>query len=172
MLIEFYDLVNDEKNKHLVETIVNLVQNEVLVIINHNDALCESELKNISNKSDNDKNTIYITEVINRYCSKYNFIVNKVIYLTNTFWLLDENKNTVLWWEISLINIDLEKEKYLGYVETNKSDAWIGWMWSKVNCAFEVLKFWAKQSIISSAKTWLDCLKNDYDKSTRFYIKE
>jgi len=43
------------------------VKNNVLVIINHNDAMSEDELKKISSKTDNDKNTLYISEIVMKY---------------------------------------------------------------------------------------------------------
>jgi hypothetical protein len=77
-------LINYDKNKHLINTISNLVKNNVLVIINHNDATSNEELKKISSKSDNDKNTVFITDIISTFRAEVGLEVNKVIYLTNT----------------------------------------------------------------------------------------
>jgi glutamate 5-kinase len=87
----FYDLVNEKKDKHLAETLANLVRNDVLVIINHNDTTSENELKNITSRTDNDKNTIYISEIIEQYSAEIQLKVGKVIYLTNTDGLLDND---------------------------------------------------------------------------------
>ena len=125
-------------------------------IINHNDVLSNDELNNISEKTDNDKNTIYISEVLNTR----NINIKRVIYLTNTDWLLDKNKKTVLWWKI---NSKKEEEKFRSYVEDSKSASWTWWMGSKLNCSFEVLKKWVEKSIISNAEKWLKCLKDEID---------
>jgi hypothetical protein len=61
-----------------------MVKNDILIIINHNDTTSNDELKNLSSKTDNDKNTIHITEVINKYSNEINMKIHRVIYLTNT----------------------------------------------------------------------------------------
>ena len=162
-------LVSDQKDKHLAHTIWNMVKNDILVIINHNDTTSNDELKNLSSKTDNDKNTIHITEVINKYSQEINMKIHRVIYLTNTNWLLDENKNTIIWWLVDLI--EESKYWYLEYIETEKSNNWTWWMWSKVNCAFEVLEKWAFESIIANSNTWLDCLNDEHLFSTKFKRK-
>lgn len=163
-------LVSEQKDKHLAYTIWDLVRNQVLVIINHNDTTSNDELKNLSSKTDNDKNTVHITDVINNYSHEIWIIVHRVIFLTNTNWLLDENQNTVIWWIVNLDD-DSSKEKYLNHVESKKSNAWTWWMESKVECSFEVLRKWAKESIISNSASWLDCLEDDDFLSTKFVIK-
>ena len=45
-------------------------------------------------------------------------------------------------------------------------------MESKLNCGFEVLEYWVKEAIISNAKEWLKCLKDDFELSTRFELKK
>ena len=149
--------------KHLSETISNLLINDAWIIINHNDTLHPDELNNVSEKSDNDKNTVFVSKIFNKFLKKY-FKIKRVIYLTNTNWLLDENKKTVLGWKI---NSEEDKNYYRNFVEKSKSNSWTGWMESKLNCGFEVLKNWAKEAIISNAKEWLECLLN-WKKSTKF----
>ena len=133
---------------------IDNIKNDVWSIINHNDALSDGELNNLSDKTDNDKNTIYISEIL----EQTNYDVKRVIYLTNTNWLLDENKNTVLGWKI---NSEENKNYYRSFVKDDKSSSWTGWMGSKVDCSFEVLKYWVEESIIANAKDWLNCLKSD-----------
>ncbi len=167
----FYDLVNEKKDRHLAETLANLVRNDVLVIVNHNDTTSENELKNITARTDNDKNTIYISEIIEQYSAKIQLKVGKVIYLTNTDGVLDNDWNTLSWWSFSQNDFGTEKVKYLAYVNTEKSKAWTWWMESKINCAFESLRLWAEQSIISNARRWLDCLKFDSSLCTKFSME-
>lgn len=159
-------LVGEQKDKHLAYTIWNLVKNDVLVIINHNDTTSNDELKNLSSKTDNDKNTIHITEVINEYSYEIWIRINRVIFLTNTNWLLDESQNTVRWWVVD----SNSKVKYLEYVEIKKSNDWTWWMDSKINCAFEVLEKWAEESIIANSSSWLDCLEENADLCTKFQL--
>ena len=149
--------------KHLSETISNLIINDVWIIINHNDTLHPDELNNVSEKSDNDKNTVFVSKIFNKFLKKY-FKIKRVIYLTNTNWLLDKNKNTVLGWNI---NSEDDKNYYKNFVEKTTSNSWTGWMESKLNCGFEVLENWVKEAIISNAKEWLECLLN-WKKSTKF----
>lgn len=162
-------LVSAEKDKHLAQTISDLVRNQVLVIINHNDTTSNDELKNLSNKTDNDKNTIHITEVLNKYANEINLKIHRVIFLTNTNWLLDVNWDTVIWWKVDLSDVNC-RENYLSHIETKKSNNGTWWMDSKVNCAFEVLEKGATESIIANSSTWLKCLSIDDYSSTRFKI--
>lgn len=119
----------------------------------------------------NKYNSEKLLNVQNEYINETSLKIQRVIYLTNTNWLLDKNKNTVSWWKIFLKNINLEKEKYIKYIIEWKSDNWTWWMWSKIDCAFAVLKNWVKESIIANAKNWLLCLKNDYE-STKFCVED
>ncbi len=163
-------LVSEQKDKHLANTIADLVKNNVLVIINHNDATSNDELKNLSSKTDNDKNTIHITQVINNYSQEIWIKVKRVIFLTNTNWLLDERWETVKWWEID-ISDNYSIDRYLAYIEKWKSDNGTWWMWSKVDCAFQVLSKWARESIIANSNSWLSCLTNEDYMSTKFLKK-
>lgn len=159
-------LVSEQKDLHLALTIADLIRNDVLTIINHNDATSNDELKNLSSKTDNDKNTIHITEVINRFTSQTKMRANRVIFLTNTNGLLDSNWETVIWWIVD-IESNKDRELYLSHIEIKKSNNGTWWMSSKVNCAFDVLDKWASESIIANSKFWLDCL-SDNNKSTSF----
>ncbi len=163
------EIVNTKKDKHLAETISNMVHNDILVIINHNDATSEQELKNLSDKTDNDKNTIHVSDTINTYSKQVGLKVKRVIFLTNTHGLLDINKDTVKWWKIDLDNIDNFKDIYLKHVYNDSSIAWTGGMWSKVDCSIEVLKYWVEESIISNSNKWLKCLE-DNDNCTKFRV--
>ena len=145
------DYANEE---HLVNTLFNLMKNNVWIVVNHNDALHKTEIENITSKSDNDKNTIFLSKVLSKNLKWLS--IERVIYLTNTNWLLDENKKTVLWWKISC---DADKKHYLKYVKDWKSSAGTWWMKSKLDCSFSVLDFWVKKSIIANAKNGLSCLE-------------
>ncbi len=147
-------LIDDYANeKHLANTLSNLIENNVWVIVNHNDALHKIEIDNITNKSDNDKNTIFLSKILFKNLKW--FTIEKVIYLTNTDWLLDENKKTVLWWKIYC---DADKKHYIKYVKKSKNKIGTWWMISKLDCSFSVLDFWVKKSIIANAKNGLSCL--------------
>jgi glutamate 5-kinase len=148
--------------KHLSKTIKNLLKNDVWIIINHNDTLHPDELNNVSEKSDNDKNTVFIAKIFNKYLD---IEIKRVIYLTNSNWLLDKEKNTVLGWKISSEN---DKNYYMNFVEKDKSNSWTGWMESKLDCSFKVLEYWIWEAIISNAKNWLECLVENSDNS-RFW---
>jgi len=67
MLLKLYRFVNKDKDSHLVQTMAGMIKNKVLVIINHNDATSSEELKNMSSKVDNDKNTVHISKVVADY---------------------------------------------------------------------------------------------------------
>ncbi len=163
------EIVNAKKDKHLAETISNMVLNWILPVINHNDAMSEQELKNLSHKTDNDKNTIHVSEAVNNYRVELWIRVSRVIFLTNTHWLLDINNDTVRWWLIDLQNIDRCKDVYMQHVNSDTSLAWTWWMWSKVDCSIELLKYWVRESIISNAEKWLECLDGS-DNCTKFRI--
>ncbi|MDQ7009012.1 MAG: hypothetical protein Q9M94_01840 [Candidatus Gracilibacteria bacterium] len=149
--------------KHLSETLKNLLENDIWIIINHNDTLHPDELNNVSDKSDNDKNTVYISKLFNNFFEKY-FFIKRVIYLTNFNGLLDEKKQTV---KGGKIDSEESKNYYRNFVEKNKSDSGTGGMESKLDCGFEVLEYGVEESIISNAKNGLECLR-DLGKSTRF----
>lgn len=166
MLLKLYRFVNKDKDSHLVQTMAGMIKNKVLVIINHNDATSSEELKNMSSKVDNDKNTVHISKVVADYGNEIWIRVKRVIILTSTAWLLDINGNTVLWWEV---NID-DLGKYLSYVNIQKNASWTGGMWSKVESSFKVLKYWVEESIITAANTGLDCL-SDKNISTHFFLE-
>jgi len=75
-------LIDDFANeKHLTKTLYNLLENNVWIIINHNDTLHPDELNNVSEKSDNDKNTVFVSKIFNKFLD---IKIKRVIYLTNT----------------------------------------------------------------------------------------
>ena len=146
--------------EYLASSLINMIENNVWPIINYNDSLHGNELLNVSNKTDNDKNTVFISQLIQTYLST-KIQVEKVIYLTNTPWLLNKSGETVDWGTIEYPN---EKDYYRGFVEKDfQSIAGTGWMESKVNCSFEVLDYGAKQAIIANASHGLKCLKEEGD---------
>jgi len=153
-------------NKQLVNTILNLLENNVLIIVNHNDTLHNTELNNLSNKTDNDKNTVFLSKIISENLQN-KIIIKRVIYLTNTNWLLDKKKKTVSGWKI---NSTKDKNCYKKFIEKDKSNSWTWWMESKLNCSFKVLEYWVKKSIISNAKYGLEYLYNTKN-STIFFKK-
>ncbi len=155
-------LIDDYANEeHLSSTLENLLKNDIWIIINHNDTLHPEELYNVSDKCDNDKNTVFITKLFNKYLD---FKIKRIIYLTNTNWLLDEKYNTVSWWEVKTED---NKNYFRSFVNNNKSKCWIWWMMSKLNCWFQVLNYWVREAIIANAKDWLDCLESN-KKCTKF----
>ena len=150
-------LIDDYANeKHLSDTLNNLLNNDVWIVINHNDTLHSIELDNVCGKNDNDKNTVFVARLFDGYL-KEKIIVKNVVYLTNTNWLLDENGNTVSGWNMDWVERD--KNYYRSFVEESKSNSWTGWMKSKLDCSFEVLNYWVEEAIITNAKNWLDCFK-------------
>jgi len=159
-------LIDDfAQEKNLAETLINLLDNNIWAIINHNDSLHPNELNNISDKTDNDKNTLYLSRILSEY-SDNKVHIKRVIYLTNTHWLLDENWTTVLWWKILW---EENKDYYRSFINIdNTSLSWTGWMLSKIDCAFRVLDFWVQESVIANAQEWLKCLDDTKD-STVFY---
>lgn len=85
-------LVDDYANeKHLAKTLKNLLENNVWIVINYNDTLHPDELNNVSEKTDNDKNTVFISKIFNVFFEKQ-LKIKRIIYLTNTNWLLDKKK--------------------------------------------------------------------------------
>ena len=152
--------------KHLSDTLNNLLNNDIWIVINHNDTLHSTELGNVCDKNDNDKNTVFISKLFNKFLKEK--IIKNVIYLTNTNWLLDEDKSTILGWKI---NDEKDKNYYRNFVEENKSNSWTGGMKSKLDCWFKVLEYWVERVIISNANKWLNCLSflGDY---TSFYINK
>ena len=143
-------LIDDFANeKHLTKTLYNLLENDIWIIINHNDTLHPDELNNVSEKSDNDKNTVFVSRIFNKF-SDIN--IKRVIYLTNTNWLLNKEKNTVLGWKIKS---EEDKNYYKKFVEENKSNSWTWGMKSKLDCGFKVLEYGVGEVIISNAKNWL-----------------
>gem|GEM_PF-2700216 len=84
MLKNFYDLVSEQFDRHLLKTILDGVKNSVLTIINYNDSTSSIELDKISDKTDNDKNTVFLSRLINTYSEETLYKISKVFYLTNT----------------------------------------------------------------------------------------
>ncbi|USN58181.1 MAG: hypothetical protein H6767_07825 [Candidatus Peribacteria bacterium] len=64
-------------------------------MVNHNDATSSKELSALTTKTDNDKNTIFLCKNVEKYREQKQVRVKRVIYLTNTDGLLDEQEQTV-----------------------------------------------------------------------------
>ncbi len=171
-LMQMYDTLSGDKKivseillddfadeKYLAKTLYNLLENNIWIIINYNDSLHPNELENVSEKTDNDRNTVFISQIIQKYLTK-KIMISRVIYLTNTSWLLDWEKKTIKWWKISSSS---EKEYYKSFVEEWKSSSWTGGMKSKLDCSFLVWKYGAKSAIIADAQHGLTCLAWKWD---------
>lgn len=145
--------LNKQKDKHLIQTLDNLISQKVICIINHNDALSSQELSKVSTRTDNDLNVVHICQIASDFQSEINFRIKRIIYLTNTDWLLDEKWNTVSGEKIS----DIEKQRsyYKWFVRNEKSEKWTWWMSSKVDGCFEWINFWVQQAIIANSKDGL-----------------
>ncbi len=159
MLKNFYDLVSEQFDRHLLKTILDGVKNSVLTIINYNDSTSSIELDKISDKTDNDKNTVFLSRLINTYSEETLYKISKVFYLTNTDWVLDENKKTVGWYDNLDITCECEvnriKQQLLCYIDNSTSDNWTWWMWSKILSGLECLKYWVDWVYICNSENWL-----------------
>ena len=155
------DILSKKKDQKLQELLIENIKNDVWSILNHNDALSNEELNNLSDRTDNDKNTVYISGLL----KDTNLHIKRVIYLTNTNWLLNKEKNTVLGWKIKS---EEDKNYYKKFVEENKSNSWTGWMKSKLDCGFKVLEYGVGEVIISNAKNWLKCFEENRQ-CTKFF---
>jgi len=164
-VIDFLLFLNKNKDKHLADLLIENFNNDLLSIINHNDALSSNELNNLSDKTDNDKNVIHISEALSRYSD---VIIKRVIFLTNTDGVLDENKNRVSG-NMNIKDIWIEREKYLAYVHTKDSENGTGWMESKINSALDCLEFGVIEGVIANAEKWLDFL--DTSEATKFSLQ-
>jgi len=150
--------LNREKDKHLIQTLDKLISQEVICIINHNDTLSSQELSKVSQKTDNDLNVVYICKIVSDFQKEIDFRIKRIIYLTNTNWLLDQNWNTVSGWEIS--NIEEKRSFYKWFIKTDeKSKRWTWWMWSKIDGCFDWINLWVKEAIIANSENWLWCLE-------------
>jgi len=154
-------------NEFLVKcTLQNNICNWILTVVNHNDAMTNKELAHLSDKTDNDKNVPHLCELIYHFQKEINFKVKNVIYLTWTNWLLDQDWNTIKWWQIT---DEESKNFYKNFVIVwEKSHHWTWWMLSKVDWSINVLDYWIQNSFIANAKDWLDCLEWKW-KYTTFY---
>jgi len=61
------DLVHKNKDLHLLRVLEEHLRDDILAILNHNDGMSSIELSALTNQSDNDKNTVYISEIVNKY---------------------------------------------------------------------------------------------------------
>ena len=154
------DLVHKNKNLHLLRVLEEHVRNDVLAILNHNDGMSSVELSALTLHADNDQNTVFISEIVNKYKKEISFRIKRVIFLTNTCWILDENWETVLWWEIETNKSDMYEKKYRGYVHNWGSTWWTGWMWSKISSGIKCLKYGVDEVIIANATEGLDCISH------------
>jgi len=78
------ELVREDNDKHLLKTIINGIKNDILTIVNYNDSMSFHELNNLSNKSDNDQNTVFLSKLINSHCRKVGYKISRVFFLTNS----------------------------------------------------------------------------------------
>ncbi len=156
------DFANEE---YLAKSLSNMIKNDVWPVVNYNDCLHWGELMNVSNKTDNDKNTVFLSKIFQTHLAT-KVRIERIIYLTNTAWLLDNNNKTVTWWKVIF---EEDKGYYRGFVKKlAQSESWTWGMWSKIECWLEVLDYGVKESIISHAESWLSCLKFK-NKCTTFY---
>lgn len=148
--------MNKRKDKHLVELLKNNIKNDVLSIVNHNDAMSSLELNNITNATDNDKNAVELSKKIK---------LKRVIYLSNTNGLLDMNDNTITWW--SIVD-EFDKERYRKNIRIwERSKHWTGGGDSKLECCFDVLENSVWESIWANVSSGLSCLYEN-DNCTKF----
>ncbi len=165
--------LSEKKEWHLFNLILDAIKNNVLLILNHNDALSSQELNNISIMTDNDNNVVHVVDVISRYCAWVNLRINNVLYLTNEDWVYDFNWDTYSWSEILEKEIVGEEQKLLSFVKKTNSPSWTGWMWSKIKWMFNCLRFWVKRVSISNIKNWLWFLFDDNpSKNTSFTLQK
>lgn len=161
--IKLYDLVaevsNHKKERHLAELLLEHVQNHVWSIINHNDALSNDELKNLSDRTDNDKNVVHVCKALQEHIDETQLQVKRVIYLTNTNGLLDNDGNTIIGW---IISWEEDKNQFRAFVKQERSKSGTGGMLSKVNWCFDALAFGAQESYIAFAGNGLECLYNTH----------
>jgi glutamate 5-kinase len=85
------DYLNGKKDEQFIKTLNDLVSEDVIAIINHNDALSSQELNKLSSKTDNDNNVVHICQAVDNFSRLISFRIRRVIYLTNTNGLLDNN---------------------------------------------------------------------------------
>lgn len=139
--------------------IINWLDNNILTIMNYNDSTSFLELNNLTTKTDNDKNTVFLSKLINKYSNKTKYKVSKVFYLTNTNWLLGKNKKTIKWHKFSDIDDNQEFNKVekhlLSFVNNDESWFWTWWMWSKILSWLECLKNDVDEIYISNSKDWM-----------------
>lgn len=171
------DAVKEDSEKHIVKLLADNVKTWILSILNYNDSLSSEELKELWKKSDNDANVLYLSETINKHRKKTKMQVTKIVFLTNTRWILNKDKETVQWELIQFnwTNVDNSSiinsliESYSKHIEVNKQSSngtW--WMISKLKNALKSLQIqWVKNVYIASSKDWLDCMEN-HDLSTCF----
>ncbi len=160
--------IKKDKWFHFAQLIAEYAKNLVWTVINHNDTTSSHELKNLWAKTDNDRNAVIICEELNMYKELVNAEISRVIFLTNTDWLLDSNWKTVIWWKIEK---EEDKNCFRQYCNKKTSKEWTWWMLSKVNCSFEILDNWVKETIIANSRLWLQCLYMWHDNFTTFTKK-
>ena len=166
------ELVREDNDKHLLKTIIDWVKNDVLTIVNYNDSMSSTELDNLSNKSDNDQNTVFLSKLINAHSDETGYQISNVSFLTNTNWLLDKENKTVSGYNFRDVNDELEflriKKHLLKYIKNGTSNWWTWWMTSKISSWLECLKYWVNDIIISNSKYGIHNLDNTkYTKITK-----
>ena len=118
---------------------------------------------------DNDTNVLRVTNFINNY--SMNDKINRIIYLTNTNWILDATWNTLIGGTArSLEEVNSLWNELSSYIHTDTSHSGTWGMQSKLDSGIACLENWAQEIIISNAKNGLDCLHSDFDKATKIKI--
>ena len=160
------DLVHKNKDLHLLRVLEEHLRDDILAILNHNDGMSSIELSALTNQSDNDKNTVYISEIVNKYQEEIWFRIKRVIFLTNTPGILNEEWKTVYWLKKGQNN-----NNFNDYIKDWKSNLWTWWMWSKVSSAIKCLEYWVDEVIIANASEGLDCILNRENCTTLSWVE-
>lgn len=151
------ELLKECRDNHIRTTLLWLLNNWIIPIINHNDFVSPVELKQLTNHADNDNNALFFAWLIRER-------VKTVILLTNTQWVLDSNWRTVSWWflwEVDKDKIESIHNKLMSHISSETSSAWTWWMASKVNTLIKVTELWINGHI-ASAQTWLQTLSEEW----------
>lgn len=147
---DIVDEVKQNSEQHLVKVLRDNVRCWVLNILNYNDSMSSAEVDHLSDKTDNDANVTFLTEIMNRSIGDIypGIHISRVVFLTNTRGILDADKKTVLWEKIPLTWLsDTAKQdlfntilqRYTQYITTDKSKSGTGGMQSKLENALRSL---------------------------------
>lgn len=113
-LISYSDFNDESSKQNFVNTVLELIKNGVLPIINENDTIATEEIK----FGDNDKLSAMVAALVK---------ADKLILATNTYGIYDENKQTIQ--EVT----DLQDVRQ--YINNEKSSQGTGGMHSKLDAA-------------------------------------